>query len=358
VRLLILADDFTGACDAAGAFGGSASTFVSIGGGPAGRTVDVLAVDLDVRERADAQAHGVTESAAERLCLAEPEARVFVKIDSTLRGPIAGLVAGGLVGARKEIAVIAPAFPEQGRLLREGRLVVDGQQLGASLISLVGMDGTALLGAKFTGSGDEVERAVGHARMRGAQRVIVDADDVGCLRGLAEAWLRHPEWLLVGSAGLARQVAGLPHEHMHRPQAGLTQGEVLVVAGSPAAATRAQLVLLDGLDGLTVLCTPPGDLRDEGEAARTLAETVNSYAQTKPRPRAVILTGGATARLVGERLGADGVWITGELQPGIPIGYLHGGLWADVPVVTKAGGFGTPDTLCDFAHALGVSIPT
>ena len=34
---------------------------------------------------------------------------------------------------------------------------------------------------------------------------------------------------------------------------------------------------------------------------------------------------------------------------------LHGGLWDGVRVVTKAGGFGTPETLLDVVRALGVS---
>jgi hypothetical protein len=34
---------------------------------------------------------------------------------------------------------------------------------------------------------------------------------------------------------------------------------------------------------------------------------------------------------------------------------LQGGKWHGIKVVTKAGGFGTPDTLLDVVHALGVS---
>jgi uncharacterized protein YgbK (DUF1537 family) len=33
---------------------------------------------------------------------------------------------------------------------------------------------------------------------------------------------------------------------------------------------------------------------------------------------------------------------------------FHGGIWDGLTVVTKAGGFGTPETLLDVAHALGV----
>ena len=44
-----------------------------------------------------------------------------------LRGPIGGLVAGALSGSGKQVAVLAPAFPEQGRLLSDGTALVDGK---------------------------------------------------------------------------------------------------------------------------------------------------------------------------------------------------------------------------------------
>ena len=46
--------------------------------------------------------------------------------------------------------------------------------------------------------------------------------------------------------------------------------------------------------------------------------------------------------------------LSGEFSPGVPIGRLVGGVWNDVLVVTKAGGFGTPNTLLDVVRALGV----
>ena len=73
------------------------------------------------------------------------------------------------------------------------------------------------------------------------------------------------------------------------------------------------------------------------------------------RPAGLVLVGGQTARLVCRRLQAQGVRIEGELEPGVPYGRLIGGVWDGLPVVTKAGGFGGPDTLLDAVRALGVS---
>ncbi len=56
-----------------------------------------------------------------------------------------------------------------------------------------------------------------------------------------------------------------------------------------------------------------------------------------------ILAGGETARAVCRRLGATGIRLCREVEPGVPIGrLLHP---RSLTVVSKAGAFGTPDTL-------------
>ena len=94
--------------------------------------------------------------------------------------------------------------------------------------------------------------------------------------------------------------------------------------------------------------------RDDGQAAAALAHEVAEWAR-QHTPRAVVLTGGATARAVIHCQGATSLRILGEIEPGIPVGQLEDGIWHGMPVVTKAGGFGNPDTLLDVVHALGVS---
>src|SRR5439155_5812416 len=99
--------------------------------------------------------------------------------------------------------------------------------------------------------------------------------------------------------------------------------------------------------------TPRTSERDAGESAQAVAETVGEWSGSL-RPGAVVLAGGATARKVCERLGAAGVRLSGELSPGVPIGRLVGGVWDQVLVVTKAGGFGSPNTLLDVVRSVGV----
>src|SRR5205814_3728225 len=124
-----------------------------LGGWPA--DADVLAIDLDVRERSTDETYRMIESTARQLCAAEPACRVLVKIDSTLRGPIASLVAGALEGSGTAIALVAPAFPEQGRFLHDGRLVVNGRS-GPSLVDILGPAESVLISLAEPG---QLERA-------------------------------------------------------------------------------------------------------------------------------------------------------------------------------------------------------
>jgi uncharacterized protein YgbK (DUF1537 family) len=64
----------------------------------------------------------------------------------------------------------------------------------------------------------------------------------------------------------------------------------------------------------------------------------------------LVLTGGDTAVRVARSLGATGIWLEGEVEAGVPVGTLVGP--HPYRVVTKAGGFGDPDTLRDAFRTL------
>jgi uncharacterized protein YgbK (DUF1537 family) len=66
----------------------------------------------------------------------------------------------------------------------------------------------------------------------------------------------------------------------------------------------------------------------------------------------LVISGGETAGAICVELEATGLWLSRELEPGIPLGSLSGGDWDGLPVATKAGGFGQPETLSSMAAAL------
>jgi uncharacterized protein YgbK (DUF1537 family) len=239
------------------------------------------------------------------------DARLFVKIDSTLRGPIAALIEGALDGSRFGRAKVAPAFPEQGREVVRGELRVAGQAPGPMVREVLGSVG--------------------------ARCSVHDSSELATVAGATDA-------LLVGSSGLARRIAGPPVAR--RPIA--RAASALVVAGSPAQTTRRQL---ERLPHTMDVSAPPKRNRDRGQAATELAERLG----VGDKPELLVVTGGQTARLVCARLRATGVALLGEVQPGLPFGRLHGGSWDGVLLVTKAGGFGGPNALLDALRLLGPS---
>jgi uncharacterized protein YgbK (DUF1537 family) len=64
------------------------------------------------------------------------------------------------------------------------------------------------------------------------------------------------------------------------------------------------------------------------------------------------LTGGDTAAAVCAALGCLGIWLRGQVQPGIAWGSLSGGEHEGLSVVTKAGGFGEPNALIEAVQFL------
>lgn len=61
----------------------------------------------------------------------------------------------------------------------------------------------------------------------------------------------------------------------------------------------------------------------------------------------LFLTGGDIATAVANALGAEGYRIQSEVAPCIPCGTFINSELDDLPVITKAGGFGSDSTLCD-----------
>ena len=126
MRVLVLADDLTGASDTVVSFARSGwSALLSLAGGWRERPAqDAVALSLDTRR--DPEAAAITARAAHDLA----GDRLYLKIDSTVRGRVAEQVAGALAGRRRtrpgSFAVLCPAYPAMGRTVEDGHVLVDG----------------------------------------------------------------------------------------------------------------------------------------------------------------------------------------------------------------------------------------
>ncbi|WP_170068213.1 four-carbon acid sugar kinase family protein [Arthrobacter ruber] len=402
----IAADDVTGATDSVVQFsriGWSSRLLLgellpdSVAPGSA------LAVNTDARAMEPVAARQATASAIRNLVTAGAD-RLYLKIDSTMRGSVPAQVAGALDAWQERhpgcFAVACPAYPAMGRTIEDGLLRVHGGPVedspaGRDPVTPVPtsefsqlLPGTTTI--SLSGSADRDAQTLRDAARDGV--VVVNAASDDDLRTLAAALVvAGPTAIPAGSAGLAAAmaaawaVAGAVHAASELAPA--AQGQrIVVVVSSLHDVARAQTdhlqsqldsadlrilqpdeTLLDQPNRLAqwaagelevpeslprvVVITSPEAVGGSGTLSGTAI--ANSLAlvvqQTLARTSvgALVLVGGDGARAVLDATRAQALRITGAIQEGIPVGVVEGGTAAGKIVVTKAGGFGPVTALLD-----------
>lgn len=349
----LVADDLTGAGDSAVGFAAAGWTAVlalrpTRLRRPAAPGPVVLAVSTGTRAAPDDEAAARTAEAVDALVAAGAE-RLYVKIDSTIRGSVAGQVDGALSawarrrsGAR---ALVCPAFPAQRRTVEGGEVLVAGAPLARSATAFDPMtprsDGH--LARLVPGA---VSDRDGHLLGGPGSRVVSDARDEADLDRLARRVdAVGPDLVVVGSGGLAAALGRAWVVPRLRPAATPVTGRVLVAVSSlhPAALDQLGWLRARAAAGVDVLTTAP-EVGEPGVAARDLAARVADALATRSYG-ALVLVGGDGAAAVLERLDADGIDVDGATVPGCPTGTLAGGPADGLRLVTKSGGFGEASTL-------------
>ena len=99
-----------------------------------------------------------------------------------------------------------------------------------------------------------------------------------------------------------------------------------------------------------VLVIAASDEVDLSRSLRLATALGRLAAPLTARAAGAIATGGDIARALLAALGASGVWLLGEVEPGVPIGITNTG--RPLPIVTKAGAFGNRSTLKRCREAL------
>jgi len=393
----IVADDLTGAGDTAVQFVRAGwVTQLSMGRADealsgAGARAEVLAVTTNSRAMAPAAAGEAVRREVRRLRQAGVR-RLYKKVDSTLRGAFrAEIEAARAAWSDDAVAVICPAFPATGRTVRDGVLLVDGRPVTETsaatdpVTPVTQSHIPTLLGcAGIAASPDETPQALAARIAQAGPVVVVDAASEEDLERLARAVAELGERALpVGAGGLAGPLA--------RIWAGAqARGPVVVVVTSQHSAARSQAQTLQergartwapapqqladpaaweswaagvvasergvadaGRDDTVLLLAPEG--RHAGLDADTVAARLGELAARlidALGAAGVVATGGDGARQVLQSLGATGIALVDEVTGGVPMGTLTGGRAAGLPVVTKAGGFGSADVLVRAAQAI------
>jgi uncharacterized protein YgbK (DUF1537 family) len=341
LECLLIADDLTGACDAAVHFARRGyRTHVRLDSH--GEETSVLAISAESRHLSAAELRPVMDELARRLPIAQ--ARIlFNKIDSTLRGNVGAEIAAALTAFGCEAAVITPAYPAMGRTVEEGYLRVRAAEA---------IDLAARLRSQGLEACAHVQPSAVCAAIQAGARFI--SVDVACDRDLdtiAAAGLESGRRILwSGSAGLASALArtlpcwaGRGPRSRAVPAAPRPVSSVLFCIGSdhPVTVEQQRHLLALGRSEHVVL-----NLSLRPISLERVRELVGNAAGTAT---ALVLSGGDTASLVCRALGVRRIELEDEIVPGIPWGYLSGGAFDGWRVATKSGGFGAPHALIQVA---------
>ncbi|MEQ4721285.1 four-carbon acid sugar kinase family protein [Nonomuraea sp. B19D2] len=369
--MFALADDLTGAAETAAALMSPARPArIALSGVPEG-DAPVFVADLDSRH------HPRAYDLVREALLHSGDRRVFVKVDSLLRGDVAATVAACLDAP----VVFAPALPSAARTVVGGVPYVQRVPLRETRAWRAEPRPAPASVAEALGDVPWVHAPPGAdlAEIAAAGRVAVcDAETDADLDAIVAAALRcSPRTRLVGSGGLAtalgRALGGKPG----RCEASRGNGRLLVVVGTaePGAAEQVGLLIEHGFSNVALdaadlgatgpaapaaarlvrdaLVAGPAVLTVRGPAPPTLTRTLGEIVRAAlgGLPADLVLTGGETARKVLDALGVR------EL---IPLDQVHhGAVHSRTPqghsVVTRPGSFGDADSLLRMAAHLSDS---
>ena len=318
MRLFGIADDLTGALEAGAKLGCPVYFETAIGSGEA------AVIDIESRHLSEQQAASAITKLAPECRQAE---LVYKKTDSTLRGNIgAELHALSNIFHGGAIAYI-PAYPAMGRSVRNGNLHVHGVRV------------------ENTQFARDIQNPIRSGLIRGLLSPKTDCEifdgetDRDVTLALQSA-VRSGRFRIIAGPGAV--AAALATELLISPKTQSLLPRVQscwIVNGSLHEMSAIQMQHAADI-GWCVLAPPV-----LSESPPKIAADAGAYVAerlTAAPPDALIVFGGDTAFGIVQALGSPVLHPLGELVPGVPASRMEG---HSTILITKAGGFGTPDLL-------------
>lgn len=372
MKIGIIADDLTSAADGAAPFGARGFDCEINRGDFRPSNIRVASIDVNSRS-------SVEEVAANNVAAITHKLRdchiLYKTIDSTLRGHARAEILAAYQASGRHRLVIAPAFPEAGRVTAEGVQYVNGQPVSETsygedpvhpawtsrVVDLLDPSIGKYEIIPQSADGAQIIRAIG-----GAQALVLDADCQNALN-LQVSRIPDPEDVLwVGSPGLAQALAALyPQESTKTPL--LPQAtRILVVAGSANHVSHEQCSTLQAagvpivrnaqqipeMAEIVCLAAPLERTGDPKTVLRDLSHDASKAIQNGGFD-GLIATGGDTMAAILKGLAIQRFSLLGVLEPGFPLGSaLREENQAPLLLGLKAGGFGNPATLLNAASSL------
>ena len=335
LRWALIADDLTGAADAAVEFceaGFSAS--VSLTEDSARRSdAEICAITSESRELDEGAARKAVRRWATILRRAGRQV-VFMKVDSMLRGNGAAETAELVHSFDFALAVLCPALPRLGRICREGYLRTQDD-------SDVPLPTDQALATPDAETDEDLARLA--AGILAAGEALLPAGS----SGLARPW--------------ARELARLRGRNERKPQPPVADRPTLCVIGSVHTRSLEQMahaVSIGALEEVDANRLGSGTTERSQLLRVSIGAIPDGWAKQlcnaigSGRFGSLVLSGGSTAGLVFDSLGVEAFDIGGSTTAGAPWGTIRGRIGEGLTVVTKSGAFGDPDELARIVRSL------
>ena len=357
--LVIIADDLTGALDSAAPFCrdlGELEIEFHTSRVPSSNTVYVV----PTRDQTPDAAMAMMSAAFSQFAGAD---LAFKKIDSLLRGHWAGELAQIMHTGLFERVILAPAFPQLGRITRNGVLFL---RTSAEDCSVSGHD----VAAKLQGLGLSFATVPPGGALKGmaTEVLLCDAENEAHLeRIVVEGRALEGRTLWCGSGGLANALAGGPahtikkfskvglaivgsHHCVMRRQIedfndGHPERQVIVNEDIELASNEIARRIATAGSALVTFIVPDGT--GAREAATLIESRIRLLVPHLQQPGFLFASGGETLMSICKATSADGLSVFGQLLPGMPVSRIKSGLWAGTTIVSKSGAFGDQSTLTD-----------
>lgn len=294
-----------------------------------------------------------------------------LRIDSTLRGtPAAELAAVRAVLRFPTRVLVVPAFPEAGRVVRDGRLrasvrlpgdddvarVLFGRSMTVLGVELIDR-GPQAVAAAIAGANTDGVVADGtceaHLRCVAEAAQVLAGDGLGLLSVSPGAWLRYlpapavsSYALVVLSSATATNQEQLDELRRRRPVTVAAAGDVVTGRVEPAelfGPVGTPTVVLETIS--EAVSDPVAAWLQSSLAARAAEALLVDGLARGVACVGIVVGGGQTASAVMDMLGAGHLVTSGEVAPLCPLARVAEGTWAGLRVITKGGLVGDADTL-------------
>lgn len=406
--IAIIADDLTGANDTGVQYvkNGYSTTVKIMNDGSVSSKIfqssDVVVINTDTRPLESEEAYNKVFELSKKIGELENIEYIYKKVDSLMRGNPAPELEAILDATQADIAIVASAFPDNGRIVTDGTLMMpDNKHVDISNIFNIETKrkaiGVRLLqireGAKSLCAFIESQLS------KGTSIFVFDTlsnEDLAIISDAAML-VKVEKKVFCGSAGLAEQLGRKKKAEVKYDDS------VFVVVGSRSAATAHQVrkaketfncpvVIVNSTDiiedrvekaieetvakakelyhaGEKLIIIAIDSLFEEytmvlrenvADTAKSLhvAETLGKISKRifdEVQHLTFVATGGDTAFQICDALGSDGMELVDEIVPGVPIGILREGMADGNGMVTKSGGFGDEDTFVKVINYLRVN---